>query len=49
MRSTHPALDDGAAAALRSDRSVARREVEGGTGPRAVADQIASARAALRT
>ena len=49
MQSTHAALDAGAAAALGADRSVARREVEGGTGPRAVADQIALARAALRT
>ena len=49
MQSTHAALDGGAAAALGADRSVARREVEGGTGPRAVADQITLARAALRT
>ena len=49
MQATHATLDAGAAAALGADRSVARREVEGGTGPQAVADQIATARAALRT
>jgi argininosuccinate lyase len=49
LQSTHATLDAGAAAALGADRSVARREVEGGTGPRAVADQIALAHAALRT
>jgi argininosuccinate lyase len=48
MRSTHKLLDDGAPAALLAVRSVGRREVEGGTGPRALAEQIATARSALR-
>ena len=48
MRATHAALDEGAVDALSADRSVGRRDVEGGTGPRALDEQLASARAALK-
>lgn len=48
MRATHAALDEGAVDALSADRSVGRRDVEGGTSPRAVDEQLASARAALK-
>ena len=47
-RDAHPALGDDAREALDPRRSVARREVDCGTGPRAVAEQLAAARAAVR-
>jgi argininosuccinate lyase len=48
FRAAHRALDAGSRASLDPDRSVARREVDCGTGPRAVAEQLAAARVALR-
>ena len=36
----HPAFGDDAPSALSADRSLSRREVEGGTGPRAVRQQL---------
>ena len=48
FRAAHRALDDSARASLDPDRSVARREVDCGTGPRAVTEQLAAARSALR-
>jgi argininosuccinate lyase len=44
-KSVHPALTAGALAALDPIRAVAAKESAGGTGPRAVAAQLASARA----
>jgi len=48
LHAAHRALDASARAALDPDRSVARREVDCGTGPHAVAEQLAAARVALR-
>lgn len=45
--SAHPAFGDDVYEALSASRSLARREVVGGTGPRAVAEQIAEARRVL--
>ncbi|HEX4935995.1 MAG TPA: argininosuccinate lyase, partial [Gemmatimonadaceae bacterium] len=43
----HPAFGDDVYEALSAERSLARREVEGGTGPGAVKAQIEKARTAL--
>ncbi|HWE40918.1 MAG TPA: argininosuccinate lyase [Gemmatimonadaceae bacterium] len=48
FHAAHRALDANSRASLDPDRSVARREVDCGTGPRAVAEQLAAARVALR-
>jgi argininosuccinate lyase len=48
FHAAHRALDAASRASLDPDRSVARREVDCGTGPRAVAEQLAAARVALR-
>jgi argininosuccinate lyase len=47
FRDAHPALGDDARDALDPRRSVGRREVDCGTGPRAVAEQLAAAREAV--
>jgi argininosuccinate lyase len=44
----HPLFGDDVSEALTSTYSLAQREVEGGTGPDAVREQLAAARAALR-
>ena len=48
FHAAHRALDAASRASLDPDRSVARREVDCGTGPHAVAEQLAAARVALR-
>jgi len=47
LGAAHPLLEDGARDAFSAQHSVGRREVDGGTGPRAVQAQIAAARASL--
>jgi argininosuccinate lyase len=48
FHAAHRSLDAASRASLDPERSVARREVDCGTGPRAVAEQLAAARVALR-
>jgi argininosuccinate lyase len=47
FRRAHPLFGDDARAALGAEASVAVREAVGGTGPRAVGEQLAAARQAL--
>jgi argininosuccinate lyase len=48
VRASHPLFGEDALDALRAESSLAAREVDGGTGPRAVAMQIEQARQSLR-
>jgi argininosuccinate lyase len=49
FRAAHPAFGDDALQALEPERSLARRDLPGGTGPRAVSEQLRAARAALES
>jgi argininosuccinate lyase len=49
FRAAHPAFGDDVLTALEPERSLARRDLPGGTGPRAVSEQLRAARAALES